>query len=83
MNKYYLYNKEISRHPVWFQVARPNNFFQRYPIFVYIISTCAWKPKVPGSSPAATYVQRCELSAAIAREMPSPFSCSPVVREWL
>ena len=31
--------------------------------------TWAWKPKVPGSSPAATYVHRGELSAVIARLM--------------
>ena len=33
------------------------------------LATCAQKPKVPGSSPTANYVQS-ELSAVIARLMP-------------
>ena len=37
MNKYYLYNKEISRHLSWFKVICPNNFFQIYPVFAFII----------------------------------------------
>ena len=63
------------------------------------LATCAWKTKVPGSIPAATYVQRW-LSVVIARlmsnclwsgwkwywgvkEIPSPFPGSLVIREWL
>ena len=33
------------------------------------LATWAWKPKVPGLSPAATYVHRGELSAVISQLM--------------
>ena len=63
------------------------------------LATCARKPKVPGWSLAVTYVQRWALCSDHptnvwvpvkrverlwgSKEMPSLFTCSPVIREWL